>query len=99
MYNWPQNSLLWGRGSERPAAHTQQKLTQVNPRQSFEVIAAQTSVLVNPVFSCQTGFFECEHLFIDKPKVTAEPAVPGTCGTFSQKKAHPASKASFCLLK
>ena len=28
---WPQNRLKWGRGSERPAAHTQQKLTQVLP--------------------------------------------------------------------
>ena len=28
----PQNRLKWGRGSERPAAHTQQKLTQVPPR-------------------------------------------------------------------
>ena len=31
VYNWPQNRLKWGRGSERPAAHTQQKLTQVPP--------------------------------------------------------------------
>ena len=28
---WPQNRLWWGRGYERPAAHTQQKLTQVPP--------------------------------------------------------------------
>ena len=28
---WPQNRLLWGRGSERPAVHNQLKLTQVNP--------------------------------------------------------------------
>ena len=28
----PQNRLSWGRGSERPAVHTKQKLTQVNPR-------------------------------------------------------------------
>ena len=26
---WLQNRLWWGRGTERPAAHTQQKLTQV----------------------------------------------------------------------
>ena len=26
---WPHNRLLWGRGSERPTAHIQQKLTQV----------------------------------------------------------------------
>ena len=29
VFNWPQNRLYWGRGAERPAAHTQQKLTQV----------------------------------------------------------------------
>ena len=31
VYNWPQNRLQWGRSSERPAAHTQQTLTQVSP--------------------------------------------------------------------
>ena len=30
--------------------------------------------LVNLVFSRQTGFFECEHPFIDKPVVITEPA-------------------------
>ena len=29
VYNWPQNRLQWGRGSDRPVEHTQQKLTQV----------------------------------------------------------------------
>ena len=29
--SWPQNKLKWVRGSERPAAHTQQKLTKVPP--------------------------------------------------------------------
>ena len=43
-------------------------------RQEFEVTAAQTSGLVNLVFSRQTGFFECEHPFIDKPVVITEPA-------------------------
>ena len=28
---WPQNRQKWGRGSDRPAAHTQQKLTQDSP--------------------------------------------------------------------
>ena len=46
-------------------------------RQSFEVAAARTFGLVNLVFSRQTGFFECEHSFKDKPMVTTEPAVPG----------------------
>ena len=44
-------------------------------RQAFEVTAAQTSGLVNLVSSRQTGFIECEHLFIDKPMVIKEPAV------------------------
>ena len=35
---------------------------------------AQTSGLVNLVFSPQTCSFECEHLFIDKPMVLTEPA-------------------------
>ena len=34
--------------------------------------------LVNLVLSRQTGCFECEHPFIDKPMVTTEPAVPST---------------------
>ena len=36
-------------------------------RQAFEVAAAQTSGLVNLVFSRQIGFIESEHLFIVKP--------------------------------
>ena len=44
-------------------------------RLTFEVTVAQTSGLVNLVFSRQTGFIECEHPLIDKPKVTTEPAV------------------------
>ena len=35
-------------------------------RQAFKVVAAQTSGLVNLVSSRQTGFFKCEHPFIDK---------------------------------
>ena len=31
VYNLQQNRLQWGRGSERPAARTQQELTQVPP--------------------------------------------------------------------
>ena len=37
----------------------------------------QTSGPVNLAFSRQTGFFECEHLFIDKPMVITEPAAVG----------------------
>ena len=44
-------------------------------RQYFEVAAAQTSVLVNLVFSRQICLFECEHPFIDKLMVITEPAV------------------------
>ena len=44
-------------------------------RLTFEVTVAQTSGLVNLVFSSQTGFIECEHPLIDKPKVITEPAV------------------------
>ena len=29
--NWPQNRLQWDSGAKKPAAHTQQKLTQVTP--------------------------------------------------------------------
>ena len=43
---------------------------------SRQVMASQTSGLVNLVFSRQTGFFKPEHPFIDKPMVITEPAVP-----------------------
>ena len=43
-------------------------------RQTLEVAAAQTSGLVNLVFSCQTGFFECEHPFNDKEMVITLPS-------------------------
>ena len=44
--------------------------------QVFEVTAAQTSRLVNRILSCHTGFFNCEHLFINKPMVITESSVP-----------------------
>ena len=31
VYNWPQHGLKYGRGSEKLAAHTQQKMTHVPP--------------------------------------------------------------------
>ena len=43
---------------------------------SRQVMADQTSGLVNLVFSRQTGFFDCEHRFNDKPMVITEPAAP-----------------------
>ena len=44
--------------------------------QVFEVTTAQTSRLVNPILSCQTGFFNCKLPFIDKPMVINESSVP-----------------------
>ena len=44
-------------------------------RQTFEVVAAQTSGLVNLVFSRQTGFFGASFPFIVKPLVITEAAV------------------------
>ena len=41
VYNWPQNRLQWNRGSEGPAVHTEQELTQVPPG---EGVAATLSV-------------------------------------------------------
>ena len=45
-------------------------------RRAFEVAAAQTSGPVNLALFCQSGLFECKHLFIDKPMVITKPAVP-----------------------
>ena len=44
--------------------------------QAFEVAAAQNSGLVNLAPSRQTGFFWCEHPFIDKPMIITETTVP-----------------------
>ena len=55
-----------------------EKKTLPESRQTFEIAAGQTPGLVNPVFSCQTGFFECEHPFTDKPMVITEPTVAST---------------------
>ena len=54
-------------------------------RQAFEVAAAQTSGPVNLALFCQSGLFECKHLFIDKPMVITKPAVPtARLGLFSK---------------
>ena len=50
-------------------------LNRVKP---LEVAAAQTSGLVNLVFSRQTVFFDYVHVLIDKPMVITEPAVAST---------------------
>ena len=59
--------------------------------QSFEVTTAQTSGLVNLVFSHQTGSFECEHLFIDKPMVQTEPAKANSQLLGLGSKLHPSN--------
>ena len=46
--------------------------------QAFEVAKAQTSGLVNIVFSHQNVFFKWDHPVIDKPMVITKPAVPST---------------------
>ena len=38
VYNWPQHGLKYGRGSEKLAAHTQQKMTHVPPVEVVNVI-------------------------------------------------------------
>ena len=55
-----------------------EKKTLPESRQTFEIAAGQTPELVNPVFSCQTGSFEREHPFTDKPMVITEPTVAST---------------------
>ena len=85
------NSLQWTkthltRGIVRPASRASlcllewggEKEVLSESHQPFEVTAARTSGLVNLVFSHQTGklfFFECKHVFFDKPMVINEPAV------------------------
>ena len=54
-------------------------------RQTFaEAAAAQTFGPLNLVPSRQTGFFECEHPFFDKPMVITDPA-EATCRACSTK--------------
>ena len=47
-------------------------------RQAFEVAESQTFGLVNLVFFLSNWYSQCEHLFIDKPMVITQPAVPST---------------------
>ena len=64
--------------------------------QTFEVATFQTSGLVNLVFSHQTGSFECEHLFIDKPMVPTERAKAKTWLLGLGSKLHPSNMQ--CML-
>ena len=53
-----------------------EKTTLPESRQTFELRQPKLlDELVNLVFSRQSGFFECEHPFIDKPTVITEPTV------------------------
>ena len=60
-----------------------------NARQTLEVTEAQTSGLVNLALSRKTGFFECEHLLIDKPMAITEPAVASARLLGLGSKLHP----------
>ena len=46
---------------------------------------SQPSPLINLVLSRQTGFFECEHPFIDKPIVWLTKPAEATCRAYSTK--------------
>jgi len=63
-------------------------------QQTFEVAAVRTSTLVNLVLSRQTGFFECEHPFIDKPMVITKPAVASTRLSGLGSKLYPSNMPS-----
>ena len=64
--------------------------------QIFEVTATQTSGLVNLVLPRQTGFFECEQRFIDKPMVINDHAVASTRWLGLGSKLYPSSMP--CML-
>ena len=49
-------------------------------RQTFAFATTQTSRLLNLILSRQTGFFEFEHPFIDKPMVIIKPAIASRPG-------------------
>ena len=68
---------LWQSGSTASFAFLSEEEERMlflnHARQTFEVTEAQTSGIVNLVLSRKTGFFECEHPFIDKPMAITEP--------------------------
>ena len=55
--------LQWGRGSERPAAHTQQKLTQVPPPE-FILLCDGAKFMMKEVFLLPSTFLN-EYLLRD----------------------------------
>ena len=59
--------------------------------QPFNVAAAQTSVLLNLVYSRQTGLFECKYPLIDKSMIIAEPTVSGARLLDLGSKLHPSN--------
>ena len=83
-FRWPERHFLHGKvraGSRASLCLLEwrgEKAALPESCQAFEVTAAQTSGQVNLVFPCQTGFFECKHLFIDKLMVINETAVAST---------------------
>ena len=46
VYYWPQHRLKYGRGSEKPAAHTQQKMTRVPPPGGFSITYSSAIVSI-----------------------------------------------------
>ena len=71
---------------------------------TFNIATAQTSGLINLVFSWQLVFSQCEHLFIDKPiQVITEPVEPSPrpsglgSKTISQQRAKHASQKSYSI--
>ena len=70
-------SSSWSRGGGGGGGGGGEDTLPESRPQAFDVAAAQTSGQVNLVYSLPTDFFECVHLFINKPKmVITEPAVP-----------------------
>ena len=75
--------------------HPPSRTSLLSSRQAFaEVAVAQSSGLVNVVFSRQTVLFclECEHRFIDKPIVITEPAVASRRLSGQASKLYPSIK-------
>ena len=46
VYNWPQHRLKYGRGSEKPAAHTQQKNYPCTPSRGVSITYSSTIIYV-----------------------------------------------------
>ena len=63
-----------------------------------KIAAAQTSGLANLVLSCQTGFFECEHPFIDnRARCRKHTAIRPGFETISKQHAARAQHRSYSI--